>query len=67
MYNLFAGKKPKNADKTPRSTAPRKITKELESIEYKGIDGLEEMKIGIIVRTVLRKILENCEISKEEI
>lgn len=67
MYNLFAGKKPKTADKTPRSTAPRKITKEFESIEYNGIDGLEEMKIGIIVRTVLRKILENDEVSKEEI
>lgn len=67
MYNLFAGKKPKVAAGTSRSAAPRKITKELEFIEYNGLDGLEEMKIGVIVRTVLRNIIENGEVSKEEI
>lgn len=67
MYNLFAGKKSKTAAGTSRSSAPRKITKELDSIEYNGTDGLEEMKIGVIVKTVLRKILENGEVSKEEI
>lgn len=67
MYNLFASKKPEVAAGTSRSAALRKITKELESIEYNGMDGLEEMKIGVIVRTVLRKILENGEVAKEEI
>ena len=67
MYNLFAGKKPKTVDGTPKNTAPRKITPELEAIEYNGMDGFEEMKIGVIVRTVLRKMLENGEISKQEI
>lgn len=67
MYNLFAGKKSKVAAGTSRSAAPGKITKELESIEYNGMDGLEEMKIGVIVRTVLRKILKNGKVAKEEI
>ena len=67
MYNLFADKKPKTTAGTLRSAAPRKITKELESIEYNGTDGLEEMKIGVIVRTVLRKMLENGEVTKQEI
>ena len=48
-------------------TTKRKITTELEALEYKGINGLEEMKIGVIVRMVLRKMLENGEVSKQEI
>ena len=31
------------------------------------MDGLNEMKIGVIVRTVLRKILENEEVPKQEL
>lgn len=67
MYNLFAGKKSKTVTGIPRNTVPRKISPELEAIEYNGMDGLEEMKIGVIVRTVLRKMLENGEITKQEI
>ena len=67
MYNLFAGKKTKTVNGTPKNTASRKITPELEAIEYNGMDGLEEMKIGVIVRTVLRKMLENGEVTKQEI
>ncbi len=67
MYNLFAARKPKAVSQTTRITARKRITPELESIEYKGIDGLEEMKIGVIVRTVLRKVLEDGKISADEI
>jgi len=67
MYNLFAGKKPKTTVEASRSAASRKITPELDYIEYNGINGLEEMKIGVIVRTVLRKMLESGEVTKEEI
>ena len=67
MYNLFAGKKPKMMSETSRNTTQRKISPELEVIKYNGIDGLEEMKIGVIVRTVLRKMLENGEVTKQEI
>lgn len=67
MYNLFADKKPKN--KVERSVKPtsNRITTEMESITYSGLDGLEEMKIGVIVRTVLRRMLEDGEVSKDEI
>lgn len=44
-----------------------KITPALEAIESHGFEGLEEMKIGVIVRTVLRKMLEDGKVSKEEI
>lgn len=66
MYNLFATKRPKQV-RTQRSTTARKITTELKVIESEGMDGLEEMKIGVIVRTVLRKILEDGKVSNEEI
>jgi len=66
MYNLFATKRPKQV-RTQRATTERKITPELEMIESEGMDGLQEMKIGVIVRTVLRKILEDGKVSKEEI
>ena len=67
MYNLFAGKRPKMMSGTTRNPSQRKITPELEVIDYNGIDGLEEMKIGVIVRMVLRKKLENGEVTKQEI
>ena len=62
MYNLFAGK---SAKALARSTT--KITKKLEAIEYKGLEGLEEMKIGVIVRTVLRKMLEEGKATRQEV
>jgi len=67
MYNLFAGKKPKQNNDGIRNIVQKKISPNLEAIEYNGVDGLEEMKIGVIVRTVLRKMLENGEVTKEEI
>ena len=66
MYNLFASKKPKQAI-AQRVSTPRRITHELEVIESESLDGLSEMKIGVIVRTVLRKMLEEGKVSKEEI
>ena len=67
MYNLFADKKPKSkVERSVKSTSNR-ITTQMESITYSGLDGLEEMKIGVIVRTVLRKMLEDGEVSKDEI
>ena len=66
MYNLFAGKRPKQAA-SQRSTTAKKITPDLEVIESQSIDGLDEMKIGVIVRTVLRKMLEDGKVSEEEI
>ncbi|MEK5268833.1 MULTISPECIES: hypothetical protein [unclassified Heyndrickxia] len=66
MYNLFAGKRPKQAA-SQRSITTRKVTPNLDVIESQGIDGLEEMKIGVIVRTVLRKMLEEGKVSKEEV
>jgi len=67
MYNLFAGKKSRGVSGSTRNTTPQRITPNLEAIEYNGIDGLEEMKIGVIVRTVLRKMLENGEVTKDEV
>lgn len=66
MYNLFATKTPKQV-RAQRGTNERKITPELEVIESEGMDGLKEMKIGVIVRTVLRKILEDGRVPPEEI
>ena len=66
MYNLFANKKPKVLDNV-KISSPRRITPKLESIESSGLDGLDEMKIGVIVRTVLRNMLEKEEVSEEEI
>jgi YHS domain-containing protein len=68
MYNLFIDKKSRALPSTTKiKTQPRTITPELEPIENKGITGLEEMKIGTVVRTVLRKILESGELSEDEI
>jgi hypothetical protein len=67
MHNLFAGKKPRAVSGIARKPVQRNITPELGAIEYNGFDGLEEMKIGVIVRTVLRKMLESGKASKQEI
>lgn len=66
MYNLFARKKSVQP-KPQRTTTTIKVTPALETIESHGLEGLEEMKIGVIVRTVLRKLLEDEKVSKEEI
>jgi len=65
MYNLFAEKKQKT--NTGATTVRPKISGRLEKIDSADIEGLKEMKIGVIVRTVLRKILEDGGISADEI
>lgn len=67
MYNLFAGKTPKIRIERSVKSVSKRISSQMEAITYSGLDGLEEMKIGVIVRTVLRKMLEDGEVSKDEI
>ena len=67
MYNLFAEKKPKADSTVTRNTSNRRISPKLDAIESVGIDGLEEMKIGVIARTVLRAVLESDRLSMEEV
>lgn len=66
LYNLFAIKKPRTEYKQQVNT-PKRITPQLEGVEYSGLDGLEEMKIGAVVRIVLRKMLEEGQVTAEEI
>lgn len=66
MYNMFASKKPRQSG-FERESVARKVTPDLELIESQGLEGLEEMKIGMIANTVLRKVLEEGKVSKEEI
>ncbi|HNX15673.1 MAG TPA: hypothetical protein PK854_12490 [Oscillospiraceae bacterium] len=64
MYNMFAGKKPRQ--KTEKQESAR-ATEKLNTIEYDGIGGFEEMKIGQIANTVLRGFLEEGKVTKEEV
>ncbi|OXS25672.1 hypothetical protein LNN31_10715 [Acetobacterium wieringae] len=48
-------------------SSSRIISKEMVKIENTDIDGLKEMKIGVIVRTVLRGILEDGDVLPEEV
>ncbi len=66
MYNLLAFKGSKPVFE-PKSTGSRRTTSELSGIETNGVSGLKEMKIGIIVRTIFRRLLEEGRISKDEI
>lgn len=43
------------------------MTTDLIEIEAKGITGLDEMKIGVIAKTVFRKVLEEGKVTKEEV
>ena len=67
MYNLFVSKAPRNRTANSFAREPKKISSNLEPIEYNGLEGLEEMKIGVIVRTVLSKKLEDGLVSIEEV
>jgi hypothetical protein len=67
MYNLFASQKPRKSSRTPLNTEPKRISTQLEPIEYTGLEGLKEMKIGVVVRNVFRGMLENGEVAQEEI
>jgi len=64
MYNMFTSKKPQQAAEKPKAA---KANDKLQTIEYDGVGGLEEMKIGQIANKVLRKFLEEGKASKEEI
>lgn len=66
LYNLFAEKKLKKT-KQKMVTNITKATPDLEVIDSKGDDRFEEMKIGEIVRSIFRQMLENGSVSKEEI
>jgi hypothetical protein len=67
MYNLFASKKTKTDIDKVTKPSKRAVSSQLKAIEYNGINGLEEMKIGVIARTVLRNILESDKLSEEEL
>lgn len=65
MYNLFADKRTRF---TGMSRKPKIDDNRTESIEkITGADNFNEMKIGAIVRTELRKLLEDGMVSNEEI
>lgn len=64
-YNSFTGKTLKTENKEDRTQ--RQNFSESGDIRCSNIDGVEKMKIGVIVRTMLRKMLENGDVSKEEI
>lgn len=67
MYNLFST----NTSFAKKETVIKQLQPiekiNLNAIEVKNIEGLSEMKIGALVRTILTKMLKNEEISKEEI
>jgi hypothetical protein len=67
MYNLFAEKKPKGDNLATRNSSNQRISPKLDIIESSGAVGLEEMKIGVIARTVLRRVLESGKVSSEEL
>lgn len=65
MYNLFADKRTRF---TGMSRKPKIVDNRTESIEkMTGADNFNEMKIGAIVRTELRKLLEDGMVSDVEI
>ena len=67
MYNMFASKKSVSSNKRKYSSTVNSNKPTMERIEAEGIEGLEEMKIGVIARKVLRKMLEEGKASKEEV
>lgn len=67
LYNMFAKKNSSPKESVARQ-APLRITPtNHETIQAQGIAGLEEMKIGVIARTVLRDILESGKVPMAEI
>lgn len=67
LYNIFAKK-----NSLPKETRARQTLKEItptvhETIQAQGIAGLEEMKVGVIARTMLRDILESGKVPIAEI
>jgi hypothetical protein len=68
MYNLFVSKGEKRVAVSRNRAATRVISlSEGTIIESRGLDSLKEMKIGVLVRTVLRRILEEGKVPYDEI
>lgn len=69
MYNLFAKRKLKQQSEpaTAKQPSVRRASANQAIIETQDLEGLAEMKIGVIVRTVVRKLLEEGKVSREEI
>ena len=67
MYNMFAEKPRAVAKQSISKPNKSSVSKELTPIDYEGLDGVEEMKIGTIVRTILSKKLQSNTVPKEEI
>jgi hypothetical protein len=65
MYNMFAGTTVRPVLRTARVIGPPEDSQ--ENIDITGFKGLKEMKIGVLVRSVLTAMLQNHEISKDEI
>ena len=64
MYNMFSRNKRKPIEHLqPKDKRPQMA----ETIEVSNIDGLIEMKIGVLVRSTLTRMFNNHEISEEEI
>lgn len=66
MYNLFAAKGSKQGA-VPGRPVLRRAAPQLDNIEADGLSGLKEMKIGVIVKTILRRLLEEGKVSEDEI
>lgn len=66
MYNLLVTHK-QASPSFPRVKADRRVSSDLFTVDSQGLEGLEEMKIGVIVRTVFRKKLETGKASMDEI
>lgn len=67
LYNLFAMEKTSTKEPTARKV-PQRITPKLpEVIHSQGFVGLEEMKVGVIARTILRDLLENGKVPMAEV
>ena len=66
MYNLLA-KKRTRPYKHQRPLNNANVSRDQDLIKSQGIEGLEEIKIGVIVRSILRKVLEDGKVSKDEI
>lgn len=66
MYNMFSGNK-KNRPVKTSAPIPSNMVSEIAGGKVVDAKGLEEMKIGVLVRTTLKKMFENNEVSPEEV
>ncbi len=64
MYNMFSYDRVRKIEKSRLNVNKKQMT---EMIEVTNIEGLNEMKIGALVRSTLTKMLSNHEITMDEI